>query len=105
MITKNGVCYDLSVSPYVFYIRGFELHFSSGSHLDKFKQTWQMKIDWLNDSLSRRFHFDLIFDDLAILNTYRQIETRGFYVIYGGKVYTCPGNIKLYGGIKGNALA
>lgn len=93
-VTKNGICYDLSESPYWYEWRGFTYYFSSPSHLRKFASEVRSKELWLNDSFNRRFKFTFYVDSLADLNLYRQIETRGFRVVTNdGMEYTSPWQI------------
>lgn len=80
MLTKYGVCYDLSESPFACSTAHFEYRFSSAKHMQKFADNLQARKDWLNDSLSRRFHVSVEVDILAELQLYMQTETRGFHV-------------------------
>lgn len=99
MITKNGICYDLSRSPYVCSVANWTYYFSSPSHMNKFKSNISSNRDWLNDSMSRRFKFTMSLDLLADLSLYRKIETRGFRVCceMNGDVYECPESIEFHG--------
>lgn len=99
MITKNGICYDLSRSPYVCSVANWTYYFSSPSHMIKFKSNISSNRDWLNDSMSRRFKFTMSLDLLADLSLYRKIETRGFMIINEstGVAYECPESIEFHG--------
>lgn len=100
MQTKNGVCYDLENSPFMFSTAFFCYSFSSGKHLEKFKDNVDKRRDWLTDSMSRRFHFYIDMSLVAELQLYMQVETRGFFIVSNsGKVYKCPENLEL-GGLK-----
>ena len=106
-LTKNGVCYDLRESPYILEMDNFRLHFSSLSHKRKFSRDVHKTVLWLNDSLSRRFHMNVSLRPIAVLNLYRQVETRGFYVhdMWLEKVYERPEDVVvgvvLYAGTSG----
>ena len=91
-VTRNGVCYDLPSSPYYSEVGDYALHFSSLPHLKKFERDLEKTRLWLSDSLSRRFHVTVDASLLAMLNLYRQVETRGYYVVdvYSGDVYRRP---------------
>lgn len=78
--TRNGVAYDLEASPYMAEYLGHTFLFSSDLHRRNFVAKAQMKREWLNDSLSRRFKCIIKADLLAVLQLYTQIETRGFCV-------------------------
>lgn len=97
MLTKNGICYDLDESPFVCSTPFFEYRFSSGKHLEKFRENAEKRKAWLNDSMSRRFHIDVDMEILAELQLYMQVETRGFYVSDGEKVWRNAENIRLSG--------
>ena len=80
-MTSYGIVYDLKISPYREYRNGFIFYFSSPSHREKFMKEVRKREDWLNDSLSRRFKIEMHVNVLADIQLYRQIETRGFYII------------------------
>lgn len=99
MPTKNGIEYRLAESPYNCTWRGLVFFFSSALHLSKFQDKLNARIDWLNDSMTRRFHFSVEVDYIAALQLYCQVETRGF-AIYDesiGRWYDCRENITLRG--------
>lgn len=93
--TRNGIYYNLADSPYVAEWNGYIFSFSSVSHKEKFEQKLGMKIDWLNDSMSRRFHFKIRMDIVAVLQLYMQCESRGFYIFDPtcNKLYESPEDI------------
>lgn len=102
MLTKYGVCYDLSESPFVCTTSHFEYRFSSARHMQKFSDNVQQRKDWLNDSLSRRFHVSIEVDILAELQLYMQTETRGFHVTdERGRTWLSAENM-LLSGLKAN---
>lgn len=80
-LTPSGVCYDLKNTPFHCAYDGYEWYFSSHTHLLKFQQKARIKTDWLSDSLTNRFHFTIEASQIALFQLYRQVETRGFYVI------------------------
>ena len=80
MISKNGVCYDLTKSPYMYEWRGMVYFFSSVKHKEKFVDNVRMKEEWVDDSLSRRFKCRVHLPILADIQLYTQVETRGFYI-------------------------
>lgn len=99
MPTKNGVEYNLNESPYKCAWRGLEFFFSSAIHLQKFQDKLETRIDWLNDSMTRRFHFSVEVDYIAVIQLYCQVETRGFLIFDNDKSrwYDCRENITLRG--------
>lgn len=80
-LTPSGVCYNLYKSPFRFVYGGYEWYFSSHQHMLKFQQKVKIRTDWLTDSLSNRFHFIIDASLVAMFQLYRQVETRGFYVV------------------------
>ena len=99
MPTKNGVVYNLSASPYKCTWRRLDFFFSSAVHLQKFQDKLETRIEWLNDSMTRRFHFSVEVDYIAVLQLYCQVETRGFLIFDNDKSrwYDCRENITLRG--------
>ena len=101
-LTKNGVCYNLSESPYVREVGRFALHFSSRQHLRRFDRDLPKTVPWLDDSISRRFHMRCDMHQIAVLNLYRQVETRGFYVhdLWDEVIYIKPEDIHIVARVK-----
>lgn len=101
-LTRAGVCYDLSSTPYRSDAFGFTLFFSSLPHKRSFESKLASKIDWLADSMARRFRVRLDLAQLAVIHHYRQVETRGFRVEdrVTGRVYTRPQDMTFSVGIR-----
>ena len=68
-------------TPYTHDYAGYRFHFSSECHRRNFAAKTLIREEWLSDSLSRRFKFRVDAGMIAIFQLYRQIETRGFYVV------------------------
>lgn len=98
-MTRNGVVYDLRFSEYEYTFYPLTFLFSSESHREKFAERVNVKVDWLNDSFSKRFHIEVRVDLLAALQCYMQVETRGFRVrnIETGRWYDCAEMLRLDG--------
>lgn len=95
-LTNQGVCYDLTETPYTYDWRGVTWHFSSAPHRGKFVRELRKRENWLRDSLSRRFGCTVQLDIVADIQLYRQIETRGFYLITNdGAEYTDAAQIMI----------
>ena len=97
MLTKNGIEYDLPISPYTTTAGGIKFFFSSANHLDKFIEKAVEHRDKINISLYERFKMPMDMKRLSDLVLYRKIETRGFYIEYKGEGYTCLDNLTLSG--------
>ncbi len=94
MISRNGVCYDLTATPYTYEWRDITYHFSSESHRRKFVDNVRAKEMWLNDSLSRRFKCTVDLPIVADIQLYTQVETRGFYIVTNDACeYTNPAQV------------
>lgn len=101
-MTASGVVYDLTQSPFVVERNGYEFHFSSNNHREKYIRDVRVKEDWLTHSLSKRFHIYIESNILADFQLYMQIEKRGFYVTKDGVDLGCPQDLRLVGmSIKG----
>ena len=96
MISRNGVCYDLNVSPYKCTINDVTFVFSSKLHLKKFKTKLNDNRKSINDSLTKRFNICVDVSTLADIVLYRKIESRGFLVYSEGKEL-CQNNIICHG--------
>lgn len=80
MANGYGVCYDLRDTPYRVDYGGYTFCFSSANHERRFRENARIRVGWLEDSMSRRFHFHMTLPDVALFQLYRQIEQRGFRV-------------------------
>lgn len=80
-MTPFGVCYDLTRSPFKTTWGNYTFYFSSIKHKESFDGKLQVRIPWLNDSMSKRFKFDVDVSQIAVFQLYCQVETRGFYVV------------------------
>lgn len=90
-LTPQGVCYDLTESPYTLEHNGIVWHFSSAPHRNKFRREMRKRELWLNDSLSKRFGCTMMLDLVADIQLYKQIESRGFYLVTNdGNEFTKP---------------
>ena len=76
-MSAHGVVYDLPNSPFTCERNGILFRFSSERHLVKFMENVRKKEEWLNDSLSKRFHVNFDARILADFQLYYQVETRG----------------------------
>lgn len=72
--------YQLNNTPYKAEYNRFVFYFSTEKHMRRFEKEVQKRVDWLTDSMSRRFHFDVDCTMLAVFQLYMQIEGRGFQV-------------------------
>lgn len=99
MQTKNGVVYDLSNTPFIGTYGQYDFAFSSATHLIKFNDKIGIRVTWLNDSFSKRFHVTIDVCILAVIQLYMQVETRGFRIYDNarGRCYLCAENIILHG--------
>lgn len=98
MISRNGVCYDLSISSYKHTVNGLTFAFSSKLHLDKFKKKLKENRDIINYSLTKRFNVSVDVSQLADIVLYRKIETRGFLIVTREGKELCQNNITFGGG-------
>lgn len=71
--------------------------FSSQVNLDKFNDKLKENRDKINDSLSKRFKFQIIQDIICDLRLYQTIETRGFLIYSNGEYIECLDHVLLNG--------
>ena len=93
MITRNGIVYDLRLSPYYIKLDKTTYYFSSKNHLEKFNEKLYVHRMAIRTSLTNRFGIDVNITLLADLVLYTKVETRGFYIT----PYTCRKDITLDG--------
>lgn len=98
---KSPVCYNLDESDWEAVVDCYRFVFSTMAHRDKFLNEVDKKIQWLNHSMSKRFHLPCMFNDLAMIQLYMQIEGRGFRVYdeNEGVVYRSPQEMTVYAGL------
>lgn len=103
-LTRGGVAYDLSVSPYtqkvVYNIETNEeitYHFSSQYYKDNFNERLYENRDSINGSLTKRFGINIKNDKLCDIKLYTKIEKRGFLLKNNREEFTCLNTIKLDG--------
>ena len=94
-LTRSGVCYNLSESPFSVEWMGMWFYFSSHTHLLKFRKLMNERASWLRESLSRRFHVRVCAGRLAVIQLYMQVERRGFRIVYKGCEFLSPDDIQL----------
>lgn len=95
--TDYGVCYDISSSPFVVEVDGIVYRFTSEKHMRKFEDDLEKIEDWVNDSLSRRFHTTIRCPALGQLWLYRKVERNGFCLEVEGEQIKCPEGLLFVG--------
>ena len=100
-LTRAGVSYNLHKSPYTLEMdyEGTKIiyHFSSETYRVKFNSRCGENRGIINDSLSKRFGFNIKANILADLKLYATIEKRGFLISINGEYTECQNNIILDG--------
>ena len=96
-MSKRGICYTLSSSPYFVQYFDIKLFFSSKNYLEKFNETFETICARLQNEMLRRFGIDYDMSLLALLKAYRMVEKRGFYITVGGEPVTCQDQLLLCG--------
>jgi hypothetical protein len=88
MITRNGVCLDLTKSVYKYKAPDSNITFvfSSDLHLTKFEEQYKEHRKEFNLKFTARFRLTVDMKILPDVLLYKKIETRGFLIIdEGGK--------------------
>lgn len=102
MLTRNGIAYNLKLSPYKVTIKYQDnefitFKFSSQLYMDNFKNKLKNNRNVINESLSNRFGFIINNEKLSDLKLYSSIEKRGFLIETKEGLYECLSIIKLDG--------
>lgn len=101
ILTRNGITYDLANTPYKLTVKydveDLTYHFSSQLYLDKFKSKLEEYRSFINDSLTKRFNFDIKYNMLADIRLYTVIEKRGFFIVNEKEQFNCLNIIRLDG--------
>ena len=97
MLTKNGICYDLDITPYAVETETGIYYFSSRFYMEKFKEELKQNRDTINSSLKNRFNVSIVFNSLCDIVLYSRIEKRGFKIYRNGVFYKCLTEVELNG--------
>lgn len=97
MASRNGVFYDLSKSPLRATYCGITFTFSSELHRQRFERLAAQRIEWMDDSMSRRIGIRMDMAFPALIQLYRQTETRGVLIEIDGVSYTCLAELAFAG--------
>lgn len=96
-MTRRGIEYNLTVSPYKSFVKTLTFYFSSQSYRNKFES----QIDDFRKRMEQQFEdkYGMIIKVpyLAELVLYSQIEKRGFFITNKGSEYKCLEEITLNG--------
>lgn len=84
-LTRSGVAYDFRISPHKLLIKykdgtDLEYTFSSELYKSKFEEKYKDNREKINESLSKRFGFNIVNDKLCDIKLYTTIEKRGFLI-------------------------
>ena len=101
-LTKSKIAYDLNISPHAEVIEydpgvNIKFVFSSELYRNKFRSRIFENRDQINSSLSNRFGFKIVNNELADLKLYTTIEKRGFLIYKGPVKIECLNDITLDG--------
>lgn len=101
-LTRNGVCYDLLKSPFKVEIeyqnkKVLTFKFSSQTNIDRFNKRLEQNRKYINNSLSKRFKFEIVNNLIADIKLYSSIESKGFLLISNGVLIECLENLRLNG--------
>lgn len=92
-MTKNGIEYNLKISPYEIKINDYTFKFSSKFYKEKYNELLNETAIKNNLSLSKRYKVKFEFSELWAILLYREIEKRGFYILKNNEVITCLDDI------------
>lgn len=78
-MTRNGIEYNLPISPYHVSIYRFKFYFSSKLYKNKFEDELARTTEKINKMLTSRYELEIDAHELGLIELYRKIEKRGFY--------------------------
>lgn len=100
-LTRNGIAYDLNISPYRLEVPYEDVTlvyvFSSDLYKMNFYNRFLENREKISASLTNRFGFRIENDLLCDLKLYTMIEKRGFLILKGEDKIVCRENIILDG--------
>lgn len=102
MLTRNGIAYNLKLSPYEVKVKYdkdsyVKYKFSSNLYKENFENKLLSNRDSISRSLSKRFGFIIVNEKLCDLKLYSSIEKRGFLIETKEGFIECLSTIKLDG--------
>lgn len=94
IVTRGGIYYDLSVSPFKFEDNGVIYVFSSQKNLIRFTDLILENRTKISKSLSKRFNTKIYLKAICDIVLYKNIEKRGFLIKLeeGGEI-KCQENV------------
>lgn len=97
MVTRNGIYYDLTQSPYKITVDNYTYVFSSDLYLVKFQDQYKAHREEISLKLSVRYKVNIKATALADMVLYQKIEKRGFLVMDGKGNNLCKANLIFVG--------
>lgn len=88
-MTRNGIVYNLATSPFTIVVDETEYFFSSRLHMDKFTKQLHENRGVFSYKFTNKYNIVIRLTNIADMLLYNKIETRGFYIIHNGEVYSC----------------
>lgn len=96
-MTRRGIEYNLTVSPYKSYFKTLTFYFSSQIYRNKFESQIDDFRKRMEHQFEDKYGMKIKVPFLAELVLYSQIEKRGFYITIEGNEYKCLNEVKLNG--------
>lgn len=100
-LTRSNIAYDLNISPHELVVNypdgNIKFIFSSELYRNNFASRIKEHRGKINQSLTKRFGFNIKSDKLSDLKLYTTIEKRGFLVYHNEVKIECLNNITLDG--------
>lgn len=97
--TRNGICNNMDVSPYMVELDKVCYYFSSKTYMDKFIKGYRFNREEMKDNLYKKYHFKLDANHIYDICFYEKVEKRGYRIEYGS-TRLCRNTIKYVGVIK-----
>ena len=95
-MTRGGIEYNFSISPFTVDTEKYTFVFSSQLHADKFREGLEENRQRINESLSNRFNIYIYADEIADFLLYGAIERRGYLIKdHEGGAIRCQSEIRI----------
>lgn len=98
LLTRGGVCYDFTKTPFTVKVDGVTFKFSSRLYMNKFTEKLEENREIVNYSSTRRYGFKVVTNGIADVLLYRKIEKRGFLIVDADGNEITPETLKFEGG-------
>lgn len=99
-ISRRGIYYNLSLSPFNITIDDITFYFSSKLHFQKFTERVNQFKEYTKTRMEKKVKVKCEINQLIVLMLYETIETRGFYIKLNGDEIDCLTKLTFVGSLE-----